>query len=817
MNTIRIQFDRDLSGTQQVPIKLEVFDARLRQVRERWLDPGDEHAEFEVDKPGVYLARCSTASGRAVDRYVDLQEDGADEFVSFSLESLSPHESQAWAYTTKPLSKVSERVLEDPLLEGVWVRFVRQSHDGSWQTIEPPKLRELSRNDNGVSFSFEQSTNSRVMIVTAGLNISRQFSVIPPTSTVMVLVRPTNAVSDSVYPLDIVVSSDDLEAESLLTLMQRGDVRSGSELFSERKLAVRLLQEKISDPAKASVGGYFLLRTGSLEQRMEQWPANLANWFPELPDGAIIEATRLMRLQDSDGDSRDADLEKAREWLLEAVKRGAPAYTEGLRLLRQGLILFEDDKDREIRDALETVGGYAEAADWHGTTTSFTGHSPIRPAAWSPHRREQPGADARFAPIGLPNDGEPWLFLGPVTIRAAVKAGVVERGTRLRKQETGDAPSSFGPETFLASEGEASPQLQGRYVSVPTPDTLTRDSSKYLLEQSLTVQKLSDFASTLLMLYGFNFRVRRPEQSANYTDYIKSVVGFLVDFQSSLIGPASVTPNLAAIMMQAGQSLVAPLVARRLGMLARDTNNLGLAAQLYDLTKDQDPAIKQIVGEYETRPDWDVIQQDVLLYPGQSSIFKPPQVIHEVGDPIEEAEELVRFGDEAELSGSSEKALPYYNKAIQIHEKIGDIEPTGALNHWVGQINLKNAKFGEAIHAFEDSYNIASSIGDAENRLVNARKLVDVYKLVGKPDPDALGSWQNVVDRLENELDISSTASRSPNWRKEFLTEPEQVGTGSESSLPARSPLVQAFDVNRWVLGTEDPDERLWGGAKEPR
>ena len=57
--------------------------------------------------------------------------------------------------------------------------------------------------------------------------------------------------------------------------------------------AEQLLQRKVADPAAAAVGGYCLLRTADRE-RLHDWPGNLADLYPEMPDGAIIHAWQLI-------------------------------------------------------------------------------------------------------------------------------------------------------------------------------------------------------------------------------------------------------------------------------------------------------------------------------------------------------------------------------------------------------------------------------------------------------------------------------------------------------------------------------------------
>jgi len=98
--------------------------------------------------------------------------------------------------------------------------------------------------------------------------------------------------------------------------------------------AEEMLYGKIHNPIGAVIGGYVLLHIGAVE-RMHNWPMNLYNWFPKLPDGAII-AGEL--------EARRGNDKKAIELFLNAYQRGLPIFRKGLSLLVARLrsyILYE--------------------------------------------------------------------------------------------------------------------------------------------------------------------------------------------------------------------------------------------------------------------------------------------------------------------------------------------------------------------------------------------------------------------------------------------------------------------------------------------
>ena len=87
--------------------------------------------------------------------------------------------------------------------------------------------------------------------------------------------------------------------------------------------AAELLRAKMADPIGAAIGGYALLKLNDLEQ-VRDWCYNLANWFPALPDGAVIAGAVAARRRQP---------EAAGDWFAAAADRGIPAFSEGLSLL----------------------------------------------------------------------------------------------------------------------------------------------------------------------------------------------------------------------------------------------------------------------------------------------------------------------------------------------------------------------------------------------------------------------------------------------------------------------------------------------------
>jgi len=95
--------------------------------------------------------------------------------------------------------------------------------------------------------------------------------------------------------------------------------------------------------------------------------------------------------------SKDKDsgiMSGIREWLLQAVERGIPVYTEGLRLLYEGLnqVWYHNKKaDSKVGEALKKISPYIEVYDCSQETTTFTGTSPMEPRPLRRHRLKNTG------------------------------------------------------------------------------------------------------------------------------------------------------------------------------------------------------------------------------------------------------------------------------------------------------------------------------------------------------------------------------------------------------------------------------------------
>ncbi|MBO0950128.1 caspase family protein [Fibrella forsythiae] len=118
------------------------------------------------------------------------------------------------------------------------------------------------------------------------------------------------------------------------------------------------LQQKMASPFAALVGATVLLQARRYDLAEGDWLRNLANWFPELPDGLVVRNQWLA--QTSASDSRDEQI--ANVLLLHG--RGIPYTGEAfsLAVLQLDRLLESDVPDARQQRALKRVHGQLREA-----------------------------------------------------------------------------------------------------------------------------------------------------------------------------------------------------------------------------------------------------------------------------------------------------------------------------------------------------------------------------------------------------------------------------------------------------------------------
>jgi uncharacterized protein YjbI with pentapeptide repeats len=360
--------EEDIAGT---PVVVDVVDQDLRLVAEQTVLVG-EPQPFDLPA-GNYGVRILLPSGRSLTDVV-MAGQGIVTTHVVDLSELSPHGWMERTVLLKPPLFGRPGDLDQPWYESAWLRLWTRS-EGRWRVELWPALEAL-REPDGARCWFH-TRHQQQMLQLGGPHISWRVVALPPAERLEVTIRPSG--DGSAPGLTVTVATDRNEAEALLGYLTVGAL-DHARLVSQQ--TETLLLGTGSDPAGAAVGGYYLLRVSDLE-RLHNWSANLANWTGWMPDGAVIHAWQLIR-EHQQMLTRSVDvLDIARARLLEAVERGIPVYTEGLRLLISGLKLMDfeaDGQDTDVRDALDRIQPYSQAADLGQPTTTFTGSSPSSPS-----------------------------------------------------------------------------------------------------------------------------------------------------------------------------------------------------------------------------------------------------------------------------------------------------------------------------------------------------------------------------------------------------------------------------------------------------
>jgi hypothetical protein len=395
-----------------------IYNEEMELVKEEVLGPRDQPVKASVE-PGRYHIRITQPSGQSYSMLTNVSEDKFEPIYLNKTSSPSPHEwlsyqtglgalgggpwlaeKAAFARIAAEAAHLGVRGVEGPK-EQLWCRLWNYQDGEAW------KLGSLKGaiQDHAVDFSkLRLASASKPRYIQCGnANLSWQLVALPPgrdVDVVMTRTSPVGAIEEiartspgrSKEPaagLRVVVTSLDTAAESLLRSLNSPRSNTSQLLLEHLEkngpLAEQLLRSKFTYPIGAVVGGYVLLRAQEYH-RLHDWPENLAKSFTWLPDGPVIYAWQRL------GDQERRNPTLAREQLLEAAKRGLPLFTEGVRLLQEGLEYFarfhkwqrgkrpyEGSQDSEVDKAWRRVLTFAAASDPAAPHTTFRGEDPDTP------------------------------------------------------------------------------------------------------------------------------------------------------------------------------------------------------------------------------------------------------------------------------------------------------------------------------------------------------------------------------------------------------------------------------------------------------
>jgi hypothetical protein len=118
------------------------------------------------------------------------------------------------------------------------------------------------------------------------------------------------------------------------------------------------VRSKMESPLAATIASLILFRANRFDL-LHNWVRNLANWFPERPDGAVLWAEQVMRQEED----RDKAIAEAAEYITRLLDHGFPQTSEGMAYaasLIDRLMKSIDRVPQELQLRLERLHGNME-------------------------------------------------------------------------------------------------------------------------------------------------------------------------------------------------------------------------------------------------------------------------------------------------------------------------------------------------------------------------------------------------------------------------------------------------------------------------
>lgn len=359
-----------------LPLPIRVLDAEGSVIAEG-VASHQEPATFSIpEELGQTFVRLTWPSGKTETRKVQPEPDGHCE-IQFDDRALGHHEWSSWALPrlneNSPLLRrdggVTSRI---DRFDRVWMRLWK-FQDHHWQR---DRFRPTQRLRSEAALQLDLALEATpYLFQLGGPKVPWRLISLPGDGRCRILITPKDSSDPRAEPLKVVVTGFRPEAETLLEFLSRDSLRAARAIAGFRPLAIQLLQEKVNDPLSATAAAYFLLRTQTWDRVPERWFDNLLNFFPWIPDSALIRCVMLIR----SGLKATQDENRAVELLKLAMDRGLPVFSEGHLLIQEAGLLLGSLHNFETDELFPRLRRLAASQSWTGSAFSFWGEGPEIP------------------------------------------------------------------------------------------------------------------------------------------------------------------------------------------------------------------------------------------------------------------------------------------------------------------------------------------------------------------------------------------------------------------------------------------------------
>jgi hypothetical protein len=380
MSTLHFKTNFHSFELQQLIVPVEVRKTNLALVAK-----GVSSEPLEIS-PGTYHVSARLPGGQEMYNRVTIEQPG-DYTVVLELdpEDVSPSETQEI-----PRFIVGNEVITALVSPQKLEALGAAGHPAGLRAFKGSPMHGLAQEQPPFTAIKTQPAQARFTATFSASNTSANLvQLLQPEQPPLNFILPAGpdqtcrfllALQEGAYEFD--VELENLAADALLRYLERGLIAEVGSLISAETPALiseELLLGKVSDPIAATVAAYSLLRLGELD-RLHEWTENLFNWFPWLPDGAVIRAEHL---------ARTGKHTIALTRLLELENRGLPFFSDGVSYAVNRLRQYVEGRDTsqvsqndldQGKNLLNRIKPFSLFMDYKRSVTCYMGLDPNQPA-----------------------------------------------------------------------------------------------------------------------------------------------------------------------------------------------------------------------------------------------------------------------------------------------------------------------------------------------------------------------------------------------------------------------------------------------------